>query len=152
MQLFPIETFCSLLFCSHLCNITSYPQGCLHMKWNCPCCLYQDVPLSVLWPQSGKDNPSFFFLCFPLIPSTSHERLVSKQAQGCGAQLFDRALWRAPHSGLEALGGIEFRIWYGSCPMRWSSVGPSVCHLAYYHAPLFLPDAKQSKQCAALDK
>lgn len=49
----------------------------------------------------------FFLLCFPLLPSISHQRLVSKQAERSGAQLFDRALWREPRSGFEAWAGLK---------------------------------------------
>lgn len=139
--------FSSILFTSVQKHVLS--PGCPHMKWNCPCCLYQDVPLSVLWPKSGKDR-LFSPLRFPSFPPSHTNALYLNKHRdaglSCSIVLFGESRIRVRGFGRDLI-----RISYGSCPIRWSSVRPSVCHLADYHATLFLSDTK-GKQCVALDK
>lgn len=61
-----------------------------------------------------------FFPLFLFLPSVSHQRLVSKQAQGCGAQLFDRALWRERTRGLRLWAGLNSE--YDMAPVQFADL------------------------------
>lgn len=86
----------------------SVPRCPPHIKWNGPCCLYQDVPLSGLWPKSGEDN--LFFSSSSVSPSfpPSHTNALclNKQREAglsCSIVLFGESRAR----GLRLWAGLK---------------------------------------------
>lgn len=100
--------------------------------------------------QARKGQP-FFSLFFPSFPISHNDPLcLYKQSDAglsCSIVLFGEIRIR----GLRLWAGLNSE--FDMAPVQFADLPrvPPICHLADYHAPLFLPDRK-IKQHASLDK